>query len=89
MQRSDIISKLKEGTVYITFLKADGATRDMKATLSESIAQYSDPASTIRAPKTATTTQAVWDETVNGWRSFRWDSVRSVDGLDTPNGIKS
>ena len=41
MQRSDIISKLKEGTVYITFLKADGATRDMKATLSESIAQYS------------------------------------------------
>jgi len=88
MQRSDIISKLKEGTVYITFLKADGATRDMKATLSESIAQYSDPASTIRAPKTATTTQAVWDEGVNGWRSFRWEDIRSVNGVDFPTGVK-
>jgi len=88
MQRSDIISKLKEGTVYITFLKADGATRDMKATLSESIAQYSDPASTIRAPKTATTTQAVWDESVNGWRSFRWENIRRVNGVDFPTGVK-
>ena len=89
MKKSDIVNRMKEGSVSITFLKANGQLRDMTATLSDFTIKYPDGAATSRAQKLSDTTQAVWDETVNGWRPFRWDSVRSVDGLDTPNGIKS
>jgi cell division protein FtsL len=30
---------------------------------------------------------AVWDLEANGWRSFRWENLRLVDGNDLPNGI--
>ena len=89
MKKSDIVNKMKEGSVSLTFLKANVELRDMTATLNEFTVKYPDVASTSRAQKLSDTTQAVWDETVNGWRSFRWDSVRSVDGTDTPSGIKS
>ena len=89
MKKSDIVNRMKEGSVSLTFLKANGELRDMTATLNEFTVKYPDVASTSRAQKLSDTTQAVWDETVNGWRSFRWESVRSVDGRDTPSGIKS
>ena len=89
MKKSDIVNRMKEGSVSLTFLKSNGELRDMTATLNEFTVKYPDVASTSRAQKLSDTTQAVWDETVNGWRSFRWESVRSVDGIDTPSGIKS
>ncbi len=89
MKKSDIVNKMKEGSVSLTFLKANGELRDMTATLNDFTVKYPDVASTSRAQKLSDTTQAVWDETVNGWRSFRWESVRAVDGIDTPSGIKS
>ena len=89
MKKSDVISLLKEGSVRLQFMKANGDLRDMTATLSESQVQFPDVAATTRAQKLADTTQAVWDEKANGWRSFRWDSVRNVNGIDYPNGVKS
>ena len=89
MTKSDVISLLKEGSVRLQFMKANGDLRDMTATLSESRVQFPDVAATTRAQKVADTTQAVWDESVNGWRSFRWDSIRNVNGTDYPSGVKS
>ena len=70
---------LHERVVGVTFTKKDGTERVMQATLSENII----PKAT-NTEKTATTRKksdealAVWDVEAEGWRSFRWDSIKSV-----------
>ena len=85
MNRSEVIEQLKSEIINITFTKVDGSTRNMKATLSENeIPTASSASSAMKAPQTY---QAVWDTEVNGWRSFKWDSIKEVNGVATPNGI--
>jgi hypothetical protein len=90
MTRDEVIAKLKEGLISLEFEKADGTIRPMIATLSEDMVPPSKPdgngAGNDR--KKSTTAQAVWDIDVAEWRSFRWDKLRHVDGVDTPNGIQ-
>jgi hypothetical protein len=38
----------------------------------------------LKAPQTY---QAVWDTEASGWRSFKWDSIKEVNGVATPNGV--
>jgi translation elongation factor EF-G len=71
---------LHERVVGVTFTKKDGTERVMQATLSEKYipqAERGEDKSVTR--KKSEEALAVWDTEVQGWRSFRWDSVKSVN----------
>jgi hypothetical protein len=68
---------LREGLVTISFIKKDGTNRDMVCTLKESlIPEDHTPKGTER--KKPTESLAVFDTEEEGWRSFRWDSVKTI-----------
>ena len=61
----------------ITFTRSDGTDRTMHATLVESnIPADKTPKGTGR--EAPSTTQRVFDLDKQEWRSFKWDSVKSV-----------
>ena len=69
---------LKEDVVSITFIKKDGSERIMKCTLLES------KIPSEFAPKGLEKTKSdevlpVFDVESDGWRSFRWDSIRKIE----------
>jgi hypothetical protein len=67
----------------VVFEKADGTMRTMTATLhSDFITEVDRPKSTDNVSKPDV--QRVYEPGV-GWRSFRWDSVRMVNGVDFIN----
>jgi hypothetical protein len=71
---------LRERVVGVTFMKKDGTERVMQATLSENFipeATNSENSATTR--KKSDEALAVWDIEAQGWRSFRWDSVKTVN----------
>ena len=70
--------ELKEGIVTVLFEKNDGTERTMKCTLSEDIVPPLD--TTVVKQKRAENPDilAVWDIENNGWRRFRFDSIKSV-----------
>ena len=84
MNKSDVLSKLNEGTVTIVFEKTDTSERTMSATLNSDYVTYDK-----QPGQGSDNAQPVWDTSARGWRSFRWNSVRSVDGQETPGGILS
>jgi hypothetical protein len=74
-------SLLEERTVEVAFTKKDGAERVMNCTLKEDILpivqkEVDEDSFTKVKSKDAL---AVWDVDVNGWRSFRWDAIKSVN----------
>lgn len=84
MTKSEILESLKAGKVDLEFIKADGTLRKMVATLSDDFIVYaSTPTNSKKQNEFAL---PVWDTEVNGWRSFRWDSLRLVNGVDIPAG---
>jgi hypothetical protein len=61
----------------------------MRATLNESQIAYTKPikgSSTTR--KIPEHTCSVLDIQDNVWKSFRWENLRLVDGVNLPDGIK-
>ena len=71
---------LRERVVGVVFTKKDGTERVMQATLSEDLipeVQNSEKTSTTR--KKSDEALAVWDTEAEGWRSFRWDSVKTIN----------
>jgi hypothetical protein len=92
MTRDEVITKLKEGFVSIEFDKVDGTRRVMLATLDEihlpPVAPASDNGETVKVRPKPTTSLAVFDMDAADWRSFRWDKLRYVDGVDLPNGVQ-
>jgi hypothetical protein len=71
---------LRERVVGVVFTKKDGTERVMQATLSEEFipqADRSENSTNIR--KKSDEALAVWDTEVQGWRSFRWDSVKQIN----------
>ena len=71
---------LRERVVGVVFTKKDGTERVMQATLSEDLIPE-----VLNSEKTATTRKksdealAVWDTEAEAWRSFRWDSVKTIN----------
>jgi hypothetical protein len=68
---------LREQNVSVTFQKIDGSERTMLCTLSEvKIPAENRPkgASTVKNDQSL----AVFDVEKQGWRSFRWDSIKSI-----------
>lgn len=71
-------SHLAVGPVFITFTKKDGTERKMKCTLQEGTVVPHEK-TTDRVKEENLETLAVWDMEKNAWRSFRLDSIKSVE----------
>ena len=83
--RDELINLLQKEVVEVTFTKLDGEERVMPCTLIESF--FPDP-------KKGTTQQndkvvAVWAIESKGFRSFRYDRVKSVKVLEYGNGAEN
>lgn len=71
---------LRERVVGITFTKKDGTERVMQATLSENfIPEATNTENSATTRKKSDEALAVWDVEAEGWRSFRWDSVKTIN----------
>ena len=79
LDASDVRSILKENIVEVVFEKRDGSTRTMFCTLipeflpskgEEILTQASEPSDNIIT---------CWDLESDGWRSFRLDTVKSLE----------
>lgn len=68
---------LNNGEATVKFIKADGSDRLMRCTLQESVLPKVDKTVT-KTRKVSDETLSVWDLDANGWRSFRWDSIKEV-----------
>ena len=84
MTKTEILESLKAGKVDLEFIKADGTLRKMVATLSEDFIVYEN--APTNSKKQSEFALPVWDTEANGWRSFRWDSLKLVDGVEIPTG---
>lgn len=78
MNKEVILDSLRVGAVQVTFTKKDGTERVMKCTLDDQlIPQPELPLEENKKEKKINPdVQAVWDIENEGWRSFRWDSVK-------------
>jgi hypothetical protein len=71
---------LKDELVTLTFTKKDGTERVMKCTLSENIIPQAPVSEeTTKNRKISAEAQAVYDVEAEGWRSFRWDSLKQIE----------
>jgi hypothetical protein len=66
---------LETDVVEVTFTKKDGSERILKCTLKEDVLPEVQNKETKEKSQEAL---AVWDVESEGWRSFRWDSIKSV-----------
>ena len=72
-----LLSLLRSEIVELTFTKKDGTERIMKCTLAEQkIPSEHVPKGTDRAKNDEAV--AVFDLENQGWRSFRWDSLKNI-----------
>ena len=83
MARSDVIDLLKSEVVDIEFKKLSGDLRVLTCTLNPDklpSARTEDPLNQKKVREINEDVCAVFDTINQGWRSFRWDSVISVNG---------
>ena len=77
-----IINDLHQKVCKVVFTKVNGDTRVMHATLNESLLpQQVDLEEHIqkKTKKPNPDVLAVYDVDANGWRSFRWDSLKDFN----------
>jgi len=66
--------------VTLTFTKKDGTERVMKCTLSENVIPFAIlDAVGDKNHKKSDEAQSVYDLEAEGWRSFRWDSLKQIE----------
>ena len=75
-----LISHLKFGPVTVTFTKKDGSERIMKCTINPTYIMFKEPTSveSKREKKINEDVMPVFDMEAGHWKSFRWDSIKSV-----------
>ena len=73
-------SHLKFGPVTVTFTKKDGSERIMRCTTNPTYIMFKEPASveSKREKKINEDVMPVFDMEEGHWKSFRWDSIKSV-----------
>lgn len=81
--RESLIQKLRSDIVTVNFTKADGTERKMLCTLVESKIPTDKRPKTNEAQSSSTVGSSVrvFDTEKQEWRSFRFESVISVDGV--------
>jgi hypothetical protein len=80
--QQNVIKNLRtnEQGIRVVFTKKDGTERSMLCTLFEAkIPQDKHPKTETTSSNTSGTTVRVFDLEKSEWRSFRWDSVTSME----------
>lgn len=72
---------LKDGVHEIVFLKVNGDQRSMKATLDSSVIPKEEPTKEKREKKHNPDICEIYDTEAKGWRSFRWDNLKMMNGV--------
>jgi hypothetical protein len=85
--REKLIDDLKQSVVEVTFVKVNGDRRVMRCTLDPKILppitnQQLDHIDEQHKREENKEVIAVWDLGVNGWRSFRVDSIQYAQEVD-------
>jgi len=75
VDRDKLVEDLKAGALELTFIKADGSVRVMRATLEESVLPPFTGISTKPANQAVV---HVWDLDKSDWRSVRLDRLQQV-----------
>jgi WYL_2, Sm-like SH3 beta-barrel fold len=70
---------LHEEIIALTFEKKDGTMRTMKCTLKDTIVPKVEVKEKTTPRKVNDDVQSVWDVEANAWRSFRWDSLKTIE----------
>jgi len=84
MLNKEIVTKaLHEGVCTVTFTKVNGDERVMNCTLNADKMPKMEEKEGGTKKKPNPDVLSVWDVTANGWRSFRWDSLKSFEA----NGV--
>lgn len=74
MNITELRELLTKELVTVTFTKKDGSNRIMRCT---TMSEYApEPSKTSVLSPTVVT---VWDIEQDGWRSFRFDSIKSIE----------
>ena len=77
--KENLIDMLRNNIVTVTFTKVNGEERTIKCTL---MAEYVPNAPTnngqVLLQESESKAVSVWDTEMNGWRSFRVDSIKSI-----------
>lgn len=85
MQESEIKALLNAGEVTITFEKVDGTMRTMRCTTRGDLIPFDEDAIVgVTTPKVSKQSSAIraFDLDKSGWRSFRVENLRIVDGVN-------
>tara|TARA_B110000908_G_scaffold64756_1_gene78712 strand:+ start:321 stop:707 length:387 start_codon:yes stop_codon:yes gene_type:complete len=80
--RIDLKNQLEQNVMVVDFTKLNGDKRVMTCTLREDmkpVATKVDPMSTKKVREVSDAVVSVWDVNAEGWRSFRYDRINSVD----------
>lgn len=81
LTRNDIYKLALNNKLLVTFTKVNGDKRTMKCTLlSKFLPAQTDLEESVQR-KVSTDNLSVWDIDAKGWRSFRVNSVTSVETL--------
>ncbi len=81
MGKSEVVALLHKETVDVEFVKKDGTTRIMTCTLREDVLpQQIDVEEHVQKKTPNPDILAVFDVINQGWRSFRWDGLKKVNG---------
>lgn len=77
--KENLIDLLRHNVVTVTFTKVNGEERVMQCTLmSEYVPNAPTNNGQVLLQESEAKAISVWDTQVNGWRSFRVDSIKSV-----------
>ena len=74
MEKKELVKKLQNDIIQVTFNKINGEERAMHCTLKESIIPKTDG----NNKKNNDEVLPVWDVDIGAWRSFRLDSITNV-----------
>ena len=78
LSKTNVMNMLHSGIVNIKFTKTDGSKRHMKCTLMDAFIKPHEK-KTDRDKKINENIISVWDVDKEGWRSFRFDSIISIN----------
>jgi hypothetical protein len=82
MGKSEVLELLHNETVDLEFIKKDGSVRVMTATLrADKLPTQIDLEEAVQKKAQNPDVMAVFDLINQGWRSFRWDSLKTVNGV--------
>lgn len=81
MNRTELLNKLREGTVVVDFTKANGDFRSMTCTLNPNMMGHYERKTNRPTRKKPTNMLAVWDVTADGFRTLPLERISAVDGV--------